>query len=128
MELCQKSELDLEQRSKAEKEKHTLEPMVKTMGVGGTVLFVGLAALIIARKVLSSNHDLFELLGGLALLAGTFIMSYGLFSAMLAGVRAGRKTPGPSKPELNRNTSSEGLAAPEPSVTEQTTKILETNK
>jgi hypothetical protein len=114
--------------SKAEKERRILERMLRTMGAGGIVAFVGVVALVIGKKLIYSNQDLFELIGGLAVLAGVFIMCYGLFSAMLAGVRGGPKTTAPAKPELNRNTSPEGLPEPPASVTEQTTKILETNR
>ena len=113
--------------SKVEGDKRALQRMVKTMGLGGIILFAGIVVVLIGRKLL--HNDLADLIGGLVLLAGVFIMSYAVLSAMLSGTGKTRKTVGsvdPAMPESGRDTSPEGLAAPAPSVTEQTTKTLET--
>ena len=113
--------------SKVESDKGALQRMVKTMGLGGIILFAGIVVVLIGRKLL--HNDLADLIGGLVLMAGVFIMSYAVFSAMLSGTGKTRKkvgSLGPAMPELGRDTSPEGLAAPAPSVTEQTTKTLET--
>ena len=114
--------------AKAETDKRVLQRMIKTMGVGGVIVFAGIVIVVIGRKLL--HNELADLIGGLILLAGAFIMAFALFSAMWSGVSATRHTNGAAdtqRPESDRKTSPEGLAAPAPSVTEQTTKVLETN-
>jgi hypothetical protein len=100
--------------------------MVKIMSLGGMVVFVGVAMLVLGKKVL--HNEIVELIGGLILLAGGLVMGYALFSAMLSATGGSGRLQGTrstTQADLATRNIAELLAEPTPSVIEQTTKLLE---
>jgi hypothetical protein len=101
--------------------------MVKFMSWGGIILFVGLVFVIVGKKYLHSEE--LNMVGGLTALLGTFIMCYAVFSAMWRGTMTDRKPSGKglqTQPELGGHLTAERLPEPALSVTESTTRLMET--
>ena len=100
--------------------------MIKFMSWGGVVLFIGLIVLVLGKKYLHVN--LLELIGGLTILAGTFVMGYGLFSTMLSATSHPRKSQrqgAQTQPQLDAQLPLGTLPEPAPSVAERTTRLME---
>jgi len=113
-------------RAASDLDKARVHRMIKFMSWGGIVLFIGLIVLVLGKKYLLNN--LLELIGGLTLLAGTFVMGYGLFSAMLSATSHPRKSQrqgAQTQPQLDGQLPPGTLPEPAPSVAERTTRLME---
>jgi hypothetical protein len=100
--------------------------MIKFMGWGGIVLFIGLITLALGKKYLHDN--LLELIGGLVILAGTFVMGYGLLSALLSATKQSRqfqRQGAQTEPQLHAQLPLRTLPEPAPSIVERTTRLME---
>ena len=112
----------------SEIEKAGVRRMIKIMSWGGIILFAGLVILVVGKKYL--HDELLSLIGGLVSLLGTFIMGYAIFSAMWSSTAASRQLPekaAQTQPELDTNRPPESLPEPMLSVTERTTRFIETS-
>lgn len=107
-------------------EKAIQRRMLKVVGWGGAILFLGLALRVIGRKYL--HNDLLDVIGGLTVLLTLFITGYGLFSVWLSGTKTGQRPP------IGKATTQRDLPGGEmprmfseeaPSITEHTTRLIE---
>jgi uncharacterized protein YacL len=112
----------------AEIDKAHAHRMIRIMSMGGVVLFLGLVIEIAGKKYL--HDDLLNMIGRLIMLTGTFIMGYGLFSAMWRSTnRHGQLTAkqGETQRELDNRGEAKRLAEPMLSITERTTELIESS-
>ena len=142
--FCRSCGFDLQIISQAVMNKHVAEEsslsryeakkaiehrMVKFISWGGIVFFVGLVAIILGKKFLF--NELIHLMGSMLALTGLFIMCFGVLSAKSASTKPSGKRinkSSPTNPELDKPSGAERLLEVMPSITERTTKLMETEK
>jgi hypothetical protein len=91
-------------------------PILTWVKTGGTELYL-------------FSFPCLELVGKLISLAGTFVMAYGLFSAMLSATKDSRqlrRKDAQTQPQLDMQLPSGALPEPMLPVTERTTRLMET--
>lgn len=139
--FCRSCGMSLETVSKAvashQSAPGSVEPSVKDesravrrMGImlfcGIVVLLLGAVLLGIDKKLLHS--DLAGVIGLVMVIAGPILAAYAVISPLWQQSSKSATVPKPKTTvelESNTSTSPEGLPAPPPSITEQTTNILE---
>jgi hypothetical protein len=114
------------ERLSYESEKTIQHRMVKIMGWGGIILFMGLVVVIIGRKYL--HNELLDTIGGLTVLLAAFIMGYGLFSSWLSGSKTSQlslRGKANTQRDLPHREILEMFGEEAPSITEHTTRLIE---
>jgi hypothetical protein len=104
---------------------HVERRMIKSMAIGGTVILVGLAAAVVAKLLFHDKAT--QLPGALITLAGTFIVMYGLLSAMWSASSASRLISKTNSSDTKRmiDRAPLHLDEPVPSATERTTELID---
>lgn len=116
------------EKQSEEIDKANARRMIRILSIGGAILFIGLVTVILGKKML--RDDMVTLIGSLITLTATFIMGYGVFSAMwrsTSGPGQSSEKQGQTQPELDKGAEARRIAAPMFSVTERTTKLMESS-
>ena len=114
------------EKQKGEIDHANLQRMIKIIGFGGVVLFLGLIILIVGKKYL--HDELLTLVGSLTVLTGVFVMGYSVLSAMWRSASSPDQplaNQRQTQPELDDKVRNKRLDEPMPTVTERTTKLME---
>lgn len=116
------------EKQDAEIDKANAHRMIRIISLGGLVLFLGLIIVIVGKKYL--HDELLNMVGALITLTGTFIMGYGVFSAIWRSTSSPRHLTakqGETQRELENRVEAKRLAEPMLSITERTTELIETS-
>jgi hypothetical protein len=103
--------------------------MVITLSWGMALLLLGVATLAAGKKI--AQNQIVEIIGGCILLLSGALMSYAVFSAMLAGTRdskSGAKPRRPTRPELDAERIASIPIEPPAPVTEETTRLIQNER
>lgn len=120
------SDTPLVENDKRENDKRALRRMGFGMFLAIVIMFIGAGVLGVNKRMFHS--DLVWLLGLIMVLAGTIGAAYAVISPLWQQRSKPRKSTGDQRSaglEGSVHTSPEGLPAPPPSITEQTTTRLE---
>jgi hypothetical protein len=107
-------------------EKTVQHRMVKILGWGGVILFMGLVLSVIGRKYL--HNELLDAIGWIMVLLAFFITGYGLFSAWLSGTKTSQRSlivKANTQRDLPDGEMLEMFSEEAPSITEHTTRLIE---